>query len=538
MATSRPRLRLALAFGLVAGSFLVVLGACGEPNPAAPTKRVDARSDVPYDAAGRRLTPRKSPPSEPPPNLVVLVIDTLRRDAVAEPGGEAALMPFVTSLAAEGLYFRDAVAPCSWTVPSMASLFTGLLPSVHGNDNPARQPRLLDAVTTYSEILRESHGYETAAYVAGPWLQGDSSLLQGFSRRSGDFALRGTKQILSGFVSKRDRKKPFFLLLHTFEAHDPYGEANHPWPKRPLGPGPHSTIDPALVVEPWEITKLFLVDRGARLDLMAHHGIDVTRKVMRYTWDGWEKDPRPDVAADLERAYTEGVRWVDTQVRSAVEQLRTWGLLENTVLVITSDHGEAFGEHGMLGHARQLYDELVHIPLVMHGPAPFDGGRVISGGVGLHDVLPTFLDHIGGVALPGVQGRSFLPLLRGKSTGRPVFSEEWVTRDNTQADVDKVVVSVRSDRWKYILTFDRRAGRAIEEAFDIVADPGELVDLAAGSGRIGTRAFDEAFCEAVERARDRVWGPQTAAGGVEAELYGDTGDRLRTERPPPCAAPR
>lgn len=530
MPPTQPRLLL-VAVGLsLAAAFLAALGACGGEEPDQPP----VQSDVPYDATGRLLVTPTRKLRENPPNLVVLVIDTLRKDAVAVPGEDGGLMPYVTSLGKQGLYFRDAVAPCSWTVPSMASLFTGLLPSVHGNDNPAKQPRLMDAVTTYSEILRETHGYETAAYVAGPWLQGDSSLLQGFTRGSGDFALRGSKHILEGFRKKRDKTRPFFLLLHTFEAHDPYGEEDHPWPKRPEGPGPHSDIDPALVVEPWEITRHFLIDRGARLDLMKHHGREVTRKVMRYTWDGWRDDPRPDVAADLRTAYTEGVRWVDTQVRSTVEQLEAWGLLENTVLVITSDHGEAFGEHGMLGHARQLYDELVHIPLVMHGPAPFDGGRIVSGGVGLHDVLPTFLDYIGGEPLTFVQGRSFLPLLRGESEGRPVFSEEWVTRDNTQADVDRVVTSVRSPQWKYILTYDRLEGTVVEEAFDIVKDPGELVDLAAGSGRIGKQPFDAAFCRAIEQARDRIWGSAESGNGLGTSPYGGGRAQVTSKRPVPC----
>ncbi len=92
----------------------------------------------------------------------------------------------------------------------MASLLTGLLPSQHGNVTQTQPPRLLDAVTTYAEVLRETHGYETGAYASGPWINMSSSLLQGFTHGAHAYALEGTHKILAGFVRKRDKAKPFF----------------------------------------------------------------------------------------------------------------------------------------------------------------------------------------------------------------------------------------------------------------------------------------------------------------------------------------
>ncbi|MDF1703119.1 MAG: sulfatase-like hydrolase/transferase, partial [Planctomycetota bacterium] len=361
-----------------------------------------------------------------------------------------------------------------------------------------------------------------------------TSILQGFTHGGRDFALRGSAKILEGFQQKRDAEKPFFLLLHTYEAHDPYGRDGHPWPKLPVHPGKRSDLDLDAVTEPWEITKHYFLDRKARLDLIERYGPAVTKQVIQYVHGGYRDEPRPDVAADLREGYEAGVAWVDTIVRATVEQLEAWGMLENTVLVITSDHGEAFGEHGILAHGRQLYDELVHVPMVLAGPAPFDGGRSIPGGVGLVDVLPTFLDYIGGAPLQGVQGRSFLGLLKGEDAGRPVFSEEIVNRDNTGEDLDQMLTSVRSARWKYLITFDRLAGTVIEEAYDLLEDPGEQSDLCAGTGRIEGIAFDPAFCAAVEQARDRIWGAAQQSERLYRSPYSGGSAQVTSKRPKAC----
>lgn len=537
MTTPAPSVRLRfvpLVGGvLLACLFLVPMWGCGreiEPTESADTEA----TPLAYDARGAHTA--GGPASQParPPNLVVLVVDTLRADAVAAPGASGGLMPFTSALAKDGVFMRDAVAPSPWTVPSMASLVTGMLPSAHGNDSSTRAPRLHQAVTTYAEILRSTYGYETAAYTSGPWMTGDRSLLQGFTHGSHLFTLQGMPEILDGFVQKRDAEKPFFLLLHTYEAHDPYGAENHPWPRVPSKGPPYSDLDVDLVTEPWQFTRHFMLSWNERQDLLARHGAAVSPIVMGYTYDGYREDPRPALAADLREAYSAGVRWVDGLIEKAHAQLGAWDMLENTVFVVTSDHGEAFGEHGTLAHGRQLYDELIHIPMVMTGPAPFDGGRTLSGGVALHDLLPTFLDHLGGEPLHGTHGRSFLPLLKGADGGRAVFSEEILTRENTNGDHDQLITSVRSAKWKYIITFDRIAGTVIEEAYDLRRDPGEQVDLCAGSGRVTELSFDASFCRAVEQARDRIWGAAQHSEHLYGSPYGGGRALVTSRRPPPC----
>jgi arylsulfatase A-like enzyme len=443
-------------------------------------------------------------------------------------------MPFASSVAARGVFMQDATAPAPWTVPSVTSFLTGLLPSVHGSDAPLKAPRLLPAVTTYAEILRKSHGYQTHAFTAGPWFGGRQSILQGFEHGARRFTLQGASKILAGVAAKRDPSKPFFLFLHSYEAHDPYGKANHPWPEVIAQLAPRTDFDVSTVKEPWQFARHFFLSLNDRLDLLKTHGSRVNREVSRYVHSGYRDDPRPNLAAELRHAYEGGVAWVDTQLRGTVEQLAAWGMLENTVLVITSDHGEAFGEHGILAHGRQLYDELVRVPMVLAGPAPFDGGRSLAGGVGLHDLLPTFLEHVGGAPLEGGQGRSFLPLLKGQGQGRPVFSEEVLNRDGTGEDDDALLTSVRSSRWKYIITFDRLKGTVLEEAYDLAADPGEQDDLCKGSGRLDGLSFDAEFCAAIESARDRIWSDAGRSDKLFRSPYGGGRSQVTSQRPKPC----
>ena len=536
MSTPAPNVRRRIipvfAGFVLACVFLVPMWGCGTETASEKPQR--PATTLTYDASGAHTGGGPVAKTTRPPNLVVIVVDTLRGDAVAAPGEPGGLMPFTTSLAKRGVMMRDAVAPSPWTVPSMASLVTGMLPSGHGNESSTRAPRLHQAVTTYAEIMRSTYGYETAAYTSGPWMSGDRSVLQGFTHGSHLFTLQGTAEILDGFVRKRDASKPFFLLLHTYEAHDPYGAENHPWPRVPSQGAPHSDLDVDLVTEPWQMTKHFMLSWNERQDLLERHGAGLSPIVMGYTYDGYRKEPRPELAADLRTAYNAGVTWVDGLIKKAHDQLDAWGMLENTVFVVTSDHGEAFGEHGTLAHGRQLYDELIRVPMVMTGPAPFNGGRALSGGVGLHDLLPTFLDHLGGEPLHGVHGRSFLPLLKGQGGGRPVFAEETLTRENTNGDNDQMITAVRSARWKYIITFDRIAGTVIEEAYDLQNDPLEQIDLCAGTGRVTGLTFDADFCRAVEQARDRIWGAAQHSEHLYGSPYGGGRALVTSQRPAPC----
>ena len=533
-ASGRTRTRggLFLLLGL-----LVLLPACGDEEASL------AGSMQTYDSQGKLRRSAERPATLP--NLIVLAVDSLRADALPSrdpPDGlpQEERMPFLASLARRGIRFDQAVASAPWTLPSMVSMLTGLQPSAHGQYQVHAGWHLPDAVTTYAEVLQAGYGYETAAYVVGRWFQRTSSnLLQGFSTHRAPFSLQDLETTVVRWDKNRDKEKPFFLLLHTFDAHDPYGEANHVWP--PVV-GDLPTPDPALLApdaDPAALTRAYYLDADLGMALSQALGPRFTDTLQRYKFRGFAEDPDLELAAELERAYWDGARWVDGLLRKTVQELEDRGLLENTLLVITSDHGEAFGEHGSLGHGLTLYDELLHIPLVMVGPPPFDGGRRIQGTVGLIDVLPTFLEWAGAQPLEGVHGRSAMGLIRGESWCRAVVSEERLTHANTADDVDAALLSVRTPEWKYIATFDLQKGTVHEEAYDLAVDPEEQFDLGEGSGRLPAGfAFGDCMCPAIETIRDRIWDDADAVVEEASAIpYGAAAPRARSPRPAPCPTP-
>jgi arylsulfatase A-like enzyme len=443
------------------------------------------------------------------PNVVLLLIDTLRADSLAPDADGAPSMPKLAALSRQGTRFTNAVAPCSWTLPSVASLLTGKLPHAHGVVAEERAFTGLHPLASWAEIMANGLGYETVACVAGPWPGGPDTLLQGFQHVVGNFALQGAPAFLQRWSARRDVRRPFFLALHTFEAHEPYGKEDHPFPTRPLlEAGAPSPLEGVNLEDPAEVTRRYVLDGPFREAVLrrGEHGA-LHESMTRYTWSGYRADPKPHLAEELRAGYREGVRWVDGLIGETVEALRAHGLLENTLLIVTSDHGEAFGEHGMLLHGRQLYDELVRVPLVVLGPEAtgFAGGRVIEGSVGLTDLMPTVLDLAGAPIPDDLDGVSMLPLVRGQKTGRPVISEESRTPLRTSGQSDALVQSVRNESWKVIVTYERGAGTVIEEAYDLRTDPEEQLNLADKDGRATNLAFDLPFCHALERVRDRVW---------------------------------
>jgi arylsulfatase A-like enzyme len=495
--------RRALLSVLAVAAVATLARGCGEDRPAPRPPGASA-----YDRDGYRVD-GGAPPAGPRRNLVVILIDTLRRDCAAMPGEPGGQMPFVTSLARRGVSFADAASPAPWTLPSMTSMLTGLLPSRHGLDRFFTAPRLNEAITTFAEALRNGNGYETVAFSSGPWFGTGGSVLHGFAGSGGDFALQTFLKpdgLVEQWAARRDRAKPYFLLLHTLEAHDPYGEANHPWPAWAIPPAVPGTPTAEDVTEPWEVTKHFLLD--VRFRTHQRFRLPV---VIQYVNSGYRDEPRPEMARELEAAYRDGARWVDGLVAKAVATLERLGLLQDTLLVVASDHGEAFGEHGTLEHGRTLYDELLRVPLVLVGPEPFTGGRVLKGSVGLIDLLPTFFDWAGLVPLTGLDGRSFLPRVAGPDPGGwPVVSEERLNRSNTQEDADVFLASVRDEKWKYVLVHDVVAGTVREELYDLGKDPREERDLAKeGWFELNVGDFGPAFCAAVEGVRERVWADGT-----------------------------
>ena len=183
---------------------LVVLCGCGRSDPP----------DAPfagYGTDGLALDSVVVPAQLP--NLVVIVVDSLRHDAP---------MPFLDRLASEGVAFENAVSAAPWTLPSLTTMLTGLLPSHHGLTEMETRTRLPHSVTTFAEILSATYGYETAAFHHGPWFcRHAMSVLQAFQDAQGEFSMHAMRREVLHWANRRNPLRPFFLLLHTYDAHVP-----------------------------------------------------------------------------------------------------------------------------------------------------------------------------------------------------------------------------------------------------------------------------------------------------------------------------
>jgi arylsulfatase A-like enzyme len=355
------------------------------------------------------------------PNIVVILIDTLRRDHLPFHGYTRDTAPFLTGLAAQGVVFDQAYSTSGWTSPATASLFTSLYPFQHGvivgiqrqREEEYRFHRLPRTVTTLAESLKHA-GYATYAIsdnINVSPITGFDPGFDGFESASDATAVAVNKRAKK-WRAEITSRAPYFLYLHYLDPHEPYL--------------PHA---------PW--------------------------------FETFMHDDRPSLSRrDFEAAYDSEIRFVDQKIAGLFED---YGWDEDTFLVVTADHGEEFGDHGHAGHAHTLYSELVNVPLLM-----YRGGaghpRRVDAAVSLIDVLPTLREVAGLPPDPRNEGVSLLPLFRGQGwpyADRPLFSE-IVTLGS-----DEVITAAIRRRWK---TIDYQAGT--QALYDLEHDAREQADHA------------------------------------------------------------
>lgn len=397
---------------------------------------------------------------ERPPlvGTVVILVDTLRADHLGCYGSELALTPVIDGVAARGALFERAVAPSSWTRPTVASLFASRYPSSIGvlGDEDA----IASEVVTLAEVLRES-GFETFAVGTNSHAGRAFGFDQGFDRWEKPDILAGypedfRKMPAEGVTRKglelldgRVGGRPFFLYLRYIDPHDPY--LQHP-ELDPPGPEPAGRFD------------------GSRRDLAVLDAL-----------------PAGDVtAADrgrIRHLYAGEVRYGDLWIGKFLQGLEERGLRDRVLVVITSDHGEGLWDHGVRGHGLDLYEELVHVPLIVDAPAAFDGDRPVrvTAPVSLIDVAPTILAAHRMDSPAGFRGLDLAPLTEGQRRPRRhdlVYSElKFAGRD---------LDALRHADLKLIR--DRRpvAGGAFQ-LYDLAADPGEHSDRARSEPSVAAR---------------------------------------------------
>ncbi len=354
--------------------------------------------------------------SRGPLNIVLIVIDTLRADWITPYGGDPRVSPELKRWADRGVVFENAIAQSSWTKTSVASLMTSLWPQRHGVRGT--RDALADGALTVAEVLSRAR-YQTYAVQSNGWLEQTFGFHQGFDHYL--FPRGGT---LAGM-------KPM-IWPH---ADNVYLEAErlleHRDPNRPFF--------------------LYL------------HFMDVHEYAAPSDLEGF--------GSGHAGAYRASIAWVDEVIERLRKRIDTWGELERTVMVLASDHGEAFGENGMDGHARDLHASVLRVPLLIRFPFVAEPIRV-SAQVRNLDIAPTLLD-IAGLEIPSeFQGESLLSTLgsRAPSLSRPAYAS-LAARLYSDSRLQE---ATNDGQWKLIRNADEAGGELL---FDRDVDPGENVNL-------------------------------------------------------------
>ncbi len=410
-------------------------------------------------------------------NLILIVIDTLRADHLGAYGYPLDTSPSLDRLAREGVLFADAVAQAPWTRPSVATMLTGLYPPTHGvtckhfNRPEADCDVLPESVSTLAELLSR-RGLATAGIVANIQVDETFGFAQGFDSYRNVFddlaasdstwrehwhefkwvnhTTEAVTRAASRFLEKQSSRRPFFLYLHYLDPHEPYAP-----------PAPYDTM------------------------FSAEH------------YDSPQQPIREDLAL-----YDGEIRMVDDAIGRLRRVLEQASLDGSTGIIVTSDHGEAFGEHGPLDrrHGLTLYEDQLRVPLVAMLPGVTSAATRVNAPVRLLDLASTVLDLFGLEAPSAMQGRSLLPALRGRPLAPRGSLAGWGYNP---------LVAYRDPPWKLIR--DERSGRV--ELYDVQNDAGERRELSVEQPQLRMLLATQ-LDEQLDAARRAARGFPRASGAV------------------------
>jgi len=436
---------------------------------------------------------------EAPPNVVVFLIDTLRADRLGAYGQPESVSPRFDALAEQGVLFEQAYAPAPWTLPSTASILTSTPPCEHGVLLDG--DRLPEALEPLAVRLRRG-GRATASFFANPYAGPLSGLDRGFDRAE-LVPFEAGERVDAWLREVGDR--PFFLYVHNVEPHDPYTAPTPRVPQR----------------ERRRANRMLSRYRSlTRVDWSAGRprGTTDNTEFQRAALGHLER-----MQPAIEALYDADVGLADARLGGVVDALRRRGVWDRTLLVVLSDHGEAFGEHGGFQHDQSLYEELLRVPLLVRLPDDAHAGRRVAEPVSLLDVVPTIAAVLGEPEVArGSRGRSLLghlgagerppdgPQVVGWRVNRKKYFAPW---DATRGDVN---AALRQGPWKAV--WNREPGSL--ELYDLSRDPGEQHDRSAA---LPERA--RAFRRAGQAALSACPTPDDAARGAPS-LDDETRRRL------------
>lgn len=390
-------------------------------------------------------------------NVILVSFDALQAAHVGCLGYERDVTPTLDALAAESFTFSRTYSAASWTVPSTMTWFTGVYPSEHKltnkfavySDTEQKQARLQDLapkLVTLAEVLKQN-GYATAGFTGNAGVSGSFGYSQGFDvyshekQRFGSFD-RSVPEAVKWLKANKDRK--FFLFLHGYDVH---GQC------MPAGGFDYRFVEPGYDGR--------YSGSSQEQELLREEGLDHGQLTLR------DEDVR------FWRAiYDEKIQRADEKFSRFLMDLEQLGLTENTLLIVTSDHGTEFYEHRRFDHGFTLYDEQIHVPLFIRLPGQ-RSGKVIADRVSSIDLMPTILDLLA-IELPDqartqMRGTSLVSTMQGEPAARDIISETDYREYTFQRSI------IAPDGWKLIYSLDSRT----RELFDLNFDKSELQNLAA-----------------------------------------------------------
>lgn len=440
-----------------------------------PRRRIVARRAVLALALGTIAAAAACGGGAQRPNVLVLVMDTTRADRCTVAGGAPGTTPSLDRLAATGVRYLDAWSPGGWTAPAHASLFTGLRPEHHGVDVGLRM--FLDAsIPTLAERLAAA-GWSTACFTNNELVGPGLGLDRGFQRWEGLYLeprraypwCDATHERALAWALDVDRAGGRFLLfVNDMEPHLPY-------------------------TPPDDVARRFLPADATPDEVAEARAFDFPRTLAVMLG-------RETVSARmrtlLTALYDAEIATLDASIGRLLGSLDAAGVLDRTLVVVCSDHGENLGDHGLWEHRFSLHRSIRRVPLVVRLPGSFDGGRVVTDPVRLEDVMPTVLEACGLDVPARLDGASLAASLPGRvaraSQGPPGEFLDRVREAVPGADPSRFAASweaVFDGRFHYLESSDDR-----EHLFDTVSDPGEASDLAqqddATRGRMRTLLGD------------------------------------------------
>lgn len=429
-----------------------------------------------------------SPPTQPL-NLILVVIDTLRADHLELYGYDRPTSPALVKRSEEWFVFDNVQSAAPWTAPALSTLMTSLYPAVHGVLDFPIPDRLSGTVTTLAEVLR-GNGYATGAFTEGGYAKGDFGLDQGFDvypDNPGDdesyqsnlrhpSRLRGNLSRALAWL-RRQENKPFFLFFHTYEPHQPYrAPAEYIRLFRPEYDAEAEHARLRAIIERWNSTRKIGAS-DASFALMHTYHCQLKGMPKRGDAEKFSKTIRDRAGSVHTNEFKSWITDIyDAEIAYTDSQLeRLWSELdgelgERTIVVLVADHGEALGEHGRYGHGGVLFEELLHVPLLVRLPSLDPAPRRIAELSRSVDVMPTVLELLGFANRSMVlQGRSLVPLLHGERLDLLSFSHGR----SQQPSGEDTRYTIRDARWRLIE--DVRADDTW--LYDLQLDPAELRDV-------------------------------------------------------------